>query len=182
MSLPNWFRLQSCREILFPYRLFPADHQLGTTYQPEFGNVMPGKVGREIKFPYNFEDGSSLANSLIYPHQWINLRTNNSATIVLPYANAIPMDSPIRHSNWSLMVIPVVPLASATGTTPFVGVTVTLAPMFSEFSGLRRAIAQGIPTTNTPGSYQFLTTDEDSSACILPDFTPYTGDPHPRRS
>nr|BBC70726.1 poriprotein [Enterovirus G] len=148
------------------------DHQLGTTYQPEFGNVMPGKVGREIKFPYNFEDGTSLANALIYPHQWINLRTNNSATLVLPYANAIPMDSPIRHSNWSLMVIPVVPLASATGTTPFVGVTITLAPMFSEFSGLRRAIAQGIPTTNTPGSYQFLTTDEDSSACILPDFTP----------
>nr|BCD33953.1 polyprotein [Enterovirus G] len=148
------------------------DHQLGTTYQPEFGNVMPGKGGREIKFPYNLEDGTSIANSLIYPHQWINLRTNNSATLVLPYANAIPMDSPIRHSNWSLMVIPVVPLASATGTTPFVGVTITLAPMFSEFSGLRRAIAQGIPTTNTPGSYQFLTTDEDSSACILPDFTP----------
>nr|UAJ21489.1 polyprotein [Porcine enterovirus G]UAJ21490.1 polyprotein [Porcine enterovirus G] len=148
------------------------DHQLGTTRQPEFGDVMPGKTGREIKFPYNFEDGTSLANSLIYPHQWINLRTNNSATLVLPYANAIPMDSPIRHSNWSLLVIPVVPLASATGTTPFVGVTITLAPMCSEFSGLRRAIAQGIPTMNTPGSYQFLTTDEDSSPCILPDFTP----------
>uniref|UniRef100_O41174 Genome polyprotein n=2 Tax=Porcine enterovirus 9 (strain UKG/410/73) TaxID=64141 RepID=POLG_PEV9U len=148
------------------------DHQLGTTYQPEFDNVMPGKAGREVKYPYNFEDGTSLANSLIYPHQWINLRTNNSATLVLPYANAIPMDSPIRHSSWSLLVIPVVPLACATGTTPFVGITITLAPMFSEFSGLRRAIAQGIPTTNTPGSYQFLTTDEDSSACILPDFTP----------
>nr|ULF99583.1 MAG: polyprotein [Enterovirus sp.] len=148
------------------------DHQLGTTYQPAFNNVMPGKNGRTIQYAYNFEDGTSLANSLIYPHQWINLRTNNSATLVLPYANAIPMDSPIRHSNWSLLVIPVVPLACATGTTPFVGVTVTLAPMFSEFSGLRRAIAQGIPTTNTPGSYQFLTTDEDSSPCILPDFTP----------
>nr|ADW78250.1 polyprotein [Porcine enterovirus 9] len=148
------------------------DHQLGNTIQPSFNNVMPGKNGRNIQVAYNLEDGTSLANSLIYPHQWINLRTNNSATLVLPYANAIPMDSPIRHSNWSLLVIPVVPLACATGTTPFVGVTVTLAPMFSEFSGLRRAIAQGIPTTNTPGSYQFLTTDEDSSPCILPDFTP----------
>lgn len=148
------------------------DHQLGNTIQPSFGNVMPGKRGRDLAEPYNLEDGTSLANSLIYPHQWINLRTNNSATLVLPYANALPMDSPIRHNNWSLLVIPVVPLACATGTTPFVGVTVTLAPMFSEFSGLRRAIAQGIPTTNTPGSYQFLTTDEDSSPCILPDFTP----------
>ncbi|QNU12593.1 polyprotein [Porcine enterovirus G] len=148
------------------------DHQLGNTIQPSFGNVMPGKGGRNLQEPYNLEDGTSLANSLIYPHQWINLRTNNSATLVLPYANALPMDSPIRHNNWSLLVVPVVPLACATGTTPFVGVTVTLAPMFSEFSGLRRAIAQGIPTMNTPGSYQFLTTDEDSSPCILPDFTP----------
>nr|ULF99585.1 MAG: polyprotein [Enterovirus sp.] len=148
------------------------DHQLGTTYQPSFDDVMPGKTGREIKFPYTLDDGTSIANCLIYPHQWINIRTNNSATLVLPYVNAIPMDSAIRHSNWSLLVIPVVPLEHATGTTPFVAVTVTIAPMKSEFSGLRRAIAQGIPVTNTPGSYQFMTTDEDSSACLLPDFTP----------
>lgn len=148
------------------------DHQLGTTYQPAFDDVMPGKIGREMKFPYTLDDGTSIANALIYPHQWINIRTNNSATLVLPYVNAIPMDSAIRHSNWSLLVIPVVPLEHATGTTPFVAITVTIAPMRSEFSGLRRAIAQGIPVTNTPGSYQFMTTDEDSSACLLPDFTP----------
>lgn len=148
------------------------DHQLGTTYNPSFDDTMPGKNGRTIKYPFEFEDGTSLANALIYPHQWINIRTNNSATIVLPYINSIPMDSAIRHSNWSLMVIPIVPLKAATGTTPFVGITVTVAPMMSEFSGLRKAIVQGIPTTNTPGSYQFMTTDEDSSACMLPDFTP----------
>nr|QLT57182.1 polyprotein [Enterovirus G] len=148
------------------------EHQLGYVENIQFGQAMPGKSGRSITDAFNLEDGTSLACSLIYPHQWINLRTNNSATLVLPYVNSIPMDSPIRHSNWSLLVIPVVPLEHATGTTPFVGVTVTVAPMMSEFSGLRRAIAQGVPTTNTPGSYQFLTTDEDSSACMLPDFTP----------
>nr|QCI55821.1 polyprotein [Enterovirus G] len=147
------------------------EHQIGSKQNPEFGDMMPGKAGRELQFAYELEDGTSIANSLIYPHQWINLRTNNSATIVLPYVNAIPMDSAIRHSNWSLLVMPVSPLAHATGTTPFVAITITLAPMFSEFSGLRRAITQGIPVMNTPGSYQFLTTDEDSSPCVLPDFT-----------
>nr|BBC70775.1 polyprotein [Enterovirus G] len=148
------------------------EHQLGNAENVEFAQAMPGKQGRTMNDPFNFEDGTSLANSLIYPHQWINLRTNNSATLVLPYVNSIPMDSPIRHSNWSLVIVPVVNLEHATGTTPFVAITVTLAPMMSEFSGLRRAITQGIPTTNTPGSYQFLTTDEDSSVCMLPDFTP----------
>nr|QGH82161.1 polyprotein [Goat enterovirus] len=148
------------------------EHQLGTKETPEFSTTMPGKEGRVLEFAYNFEDGTSLANSLIYPHQWINLRTNNSATLVLPYMNAIPMDSAIRHSNWSLAIMPVARLEHATGTTPFVAVTVTVAPMFSEFSGLRRAIVQGFPVTNTPGSYQFMTTDEDSSACVLPDFSP----------
>ncbi|AAM00276.1 polyprotein [enterovirus G2] len=148
------------------------EHQLGSKLNPEFGTTMPGKEGRNLEYAYNFEDGTSIANSLIYPHQWINLRTNNSATLVLPYMNAVPMDSAIRHSNWSLMVMPVARLECATGTTPFVAITVTIAPMFSEFSGLRRAIVQGLPVTNTPGSYQFMTTDEDSSACVLPDFNP----------
>nr|BBC70760.1 polyprotein [Enterovirus G] len=148
------------------------EHQLGYQENIAFEQAMPGKNGRDITDAFNLEDGTSLASALIYPHQWINLRTNNSATLVLPYVNSIPMDSPIRHNNWSLLVIPVAPLEHATGTTPFVAVTVTVAPMMSEFSGLRRAIVQGIPTTNTPGSYQFLTTDEDSSACMLPDFTP----------
>nr|BBC70736.1 polyprotein [Enterovirus G] len=148
------------------------EHQLGSKLNPEFSTTMPGKEGRNLEYAYNFEDGTSIANSLIYPHQWINLRTNNSATLVLPYMNAVPMDSAIRHSNWSLMVMPVARLECATGTTPFVAITVTIAPMYSEFSGLRRAIVQGLPVTNTPGSYQFMTTDEDSSACVLPDFSP----------
>nr|UYE91110.1 polyprotein [Porcine enterovirus G] len=148
------------------------EHQLGSKLNPEFATTMPGKEGRNLEYAYNFEDGTSIANSLIYPHQWINLRTNNSATLVLPYMNAVPMDSAIKHSNWSLMVMPVARLECATGTTPFVAITITIAPMFSEFSGLRRAIVQGLPVTNTPGSYQFMTTDEDSSACVLPDFHP----------
>nr|YP_009483878.1 VP2 [Sichuan takin enterovirus] len=118
------------------------EHQLGTRKEPTFEQVMPGKGGIEMTHTYEFDDGTSFANALIYPHQWINLRTNNSATIVVPYMNAIPMDSPIRHSSWSLIVAPITFLRHATGTTPFVAVTVTVAPMFSEFSGLRRAIVQ----------------------------------------
>ncbi|AVJ35777.1 polyprotein [Enterovirus G] len=146
------------------------EHQIGTQEQANFNRVMPGKSGALLEVPYLFEDGTSLANALIYPHQWINLRTNNAATIVCPYLNCIPMDSGIRHSNVSLLVIPVVPLKVATGSTPFVAITVTLAPMNSEFGGLRRAITQGLPVLNTPGSYQFMTSDDFQSPCLLPKF------------
>nr|ULF99588.1 MAG: polyprotein [Enterovirus sp.] len=146
------------------------EHQIGTQETASFARVMPGKNGADLQEPYLFEDGTSLANALIYPHQWINLRTNNSATIVYPYTNCIPMDSAIRHSNVSLMVIPVVPLRAATGTTPFVAVTVTIAPMCAEFGGLRKAVSQGLPVMNTPGSYQFMTSDDFQSPCLLPKF------------
>nr|UUB81767.1 polyprotein [Enterovirus E] len=150
------------------------EHQIATQEQPEFARTMPGDTGGEFQEPFWLEDGTSLGNALIYPHQWINLRTNNSATLILPYVNAIPMDSAIRHSNWTLAIIPVAPLKYAADTTPLVPITVTIAPMETEYNGLRRAIAsnQGLPTKPGPGSYQFMTSDEDSTPCILPDFQP----------
>nr|AXU25490.1 polyprotein [Enterovirus E] len=150
------------------------EHQIATQEQPLFERTMPGSEGGVFQEPFWLEDGTSLGNALIYPHQWINLRTNNSATLILPYVNAIPMDSAIRHSNWTLAVIPIAPLRYAAETTPLVPITVTIAPMETEYNGLRRAIAsnQGLPTKPGPGSYQFMTTDEDCSPCILPDFQP----------
>nr|NP_740446.1 VP2 [Enterovirus E] len=117
------------------------EHQIATQEQPAFDRTMPGSEGGTFQEPFWLEDGTSLGNSLIYPHQWINLRTNNSATLILPYVNAIPMDSAIRHSNWTLAIIPVAPLKYAAETTPLVPITVTIAPMETEYNGLRRAIA-----------------------------------------
>lgn len=164
------------------------EHQLASA---EGGNVSvfydqthPGERGIDLgtvieKGPmtdpiYNM-DGTLLGNALIFPHQFINLRTNNTATIVVPYINSVPMDSMTRHNNLSLLVIPVVPITANTGSPPSIPVTVTIAPMNLELSGIRSKTVvkeQGLPTTLTPGSEQFLTTDDRQSPSALPNYEP----------
>nr|ALN12394.1 polyprotein [Swine vesicular disease virus] len=114
--------------------------------------------------------GVGVGNLTIFPHQWINLRTNNSATIVMPYINSVPMDNMFRHNNFTLMVIPFAPLSYSTGATTYVPITVTVAPMCAEYNGLRLAGKQGLPTLSTPGSNQFLTSDDFQSPSAMPQF------------
>nr|ALN12386.1 polyprotein [Swine vesicular disease virus] len=114
--------------------------------------------------------GVGVGNLTIFPHQWINLRTNNSATIVMPYINSVPMDNMFRHNNFTLMVIPFAPLSYSTGATTYVPITVTVAPMCAEYNGLRLAGKQGLPTMSTPGSNQFLTSDDFQSPSAMPQF------------
>nr|QFB70730.1 polyprotein [Enterovirus D] len=152
------------------------EHQIGkrgTGTSASFAEVMKGANGGEFAEPYLLDDGTSLACSLIFPHQWINLRTNNSATIILPWMNCAPMDFALRHNNWTIGVIPVCPLSGGTGNTnTYVPITISIAPMCAEYNGLRNAITQGVPTYLLPGSGQFLTTDDHSSAPAFPDFSP----------
>nr|2HWB_2 Chain 2, HUMAN RHINOVIRUS 14 COAT PROTEIN (SUBUNIT VP2) [rhinovirus B14]2HWC_2 Chain 2, HUMAN RHINOVIRUS 14 COAT PROTEIN (SUBUNIT VP2) [rhinovirus B14] len=95
------------------------------------------EVGGPVKDVVYNMNGTLLGNLLIFPHQFINLRTNNTATIVIPYINSVPIDSMTRHNNVSLMVIPIAPLTVPTGATPSLPITVTIAPMCTEFSGIR---------------------------------------------
>nr|WPW59829.1 polyprotein [Echovirus E9] len=127
------------------------------------------EVGVVQKAVYNAGMGIGVGNLTIFPHQWINLRTNNSATIVMPYINCVPMDNMFRHNNFTLMVIPFAPLKSSGGTN-YVPITITVAPMDAEYNGLRLAGHQGLPTMNTPGSTQFLTSDDFQSPCAMPQF------------
>ncbi|AAQ73092.1 polyprotein [Echovirus E32] len=114
--------------------------------------------------------GVGVGNLTIFPHQWINLRTNNSATIVMPYINSVPMDNMFRHYNFTLMIIPFAKL-DYTAATSYVPITVTIAPMCAEYNGLRLATPhQGLPVMTTPGSAQFLTSDDFQSPCAMPQF------------
>ncbi|QCP69019.1 polyprotein [Enterovirus C96] len=122
---------------------------------------------------YLFGSGVLFGNAFIYPHQIINLRTNNSATLVLPYVNSLSIDCMARHNNWGIVIIPVVPLDFADASSTQIPITVTIAPMFTEFNGLRNITipaTQGLPTMLTPGSNQFLTSDDFQSPCALPEF------------
>ncbi|ABO69373.1 polyprotein [rhinovirus A64] len=163
------------------------EHQLASAHK---GNVTtgynythPGESGRdvsvEVRDTANYQpsddawlnfDGTLLGNITIFPHQFINLRSNNSATLILPYVNAVPMDSMLRHNNWSLVIIPICPLETESVDTT-VPITISISPMYAEFSGAR-ARSQGLPVLLTPGSGQFMTTDDYQSPSALPWFHP----------
>lgn len=149
-----------------------SDPKPNTAKHPEFTTTMPGANGGTFENPYIMDTGVPLSQALIFPHQWINLRTNNCATIIVPYINAVPFDSAINHNNFTLVVIPISPLKYCTGATTAIPITVTIAPLNSEFCGLRQATSQGIPVELKPGTNQFLTTDNEVSAPILPGFQP----------
>ncbi|AAK13071.1 polyprotein [Enterovirus B73] len=119
---------------------------------------------------HNAAMGVAVGNLTIFPHQWINLRTNNSATIVMPYINAVPMDNMYRHYNFTLMIIPFAKLEYTSGSSSVVPITVTVAPMCAEYNGLRLAGHQGLPVMCTPGSNQFLTSDDFQSPSAMPQF------------
>nr|6ILO_B Chain B, Capsid protein VP2 [Echovirus E6] len=86
---------------------------------------------------FNAGMGVAVGNLTIFPHQWINLRTNNCATIVMPYINSVPMDNMFRHYNFTLMIIPFAKLDYAAGSSTYIPITVTVAPMCAEYNGLR---------------------------------------------
>ncbi|AAL69636.2 polyprotein [enterovirus A124] len=148
------------------------DAKPNTAPHPNYAVTQPGPGGEELAFPYLLDNGTALSQAPIYPHQWINLRTNNCATIVMPYINCLPFDSALNHCNFGLIVIPVAPLAYSSGATSAIPITLSIAPLNSEFAGLRQAIAQGLPTELKPGTNQFLTTDDGVAAPILPGFHP----------
>nr|NP_740480.1 capsid protein 1B [Porcine sapelovirus 1] len=78
----------------------------------------------------------------IFPHQIINLRTNNSATIVYPYTNCTPAGFGLAHNFVTLVIRVLVPLKYNTGASTFVPITVSVAPMCSQFAGLRSAVSR----------------------------------------
>lgn len=171
--------------------LMIPEHQLAnanaTNADAGYNYTHPGERGREVggdriahaNLPsddnwLNF-DGTLLGNALIFPHQFINLRSNNSATLIVPYVNAVPMDSMLRHNNWSLVIIPICELLADTKASAVVPITISISPMFAEFSGARAkpvAATQGLPIYMTPGSGQFMTTDDFQSPSALPWYHP----------
>lgn len=169
------------------------EHQLayigGTKVNVGYTHTHPGENGHTILGPNPAHDrgqnnpdedplfncnGTLLGNITIFPHQLINLRTNNSSTIVIPYLNCVPMDNMLRHNNVSLVIIPLVKLRPGTSGINTIPITVSIAPYKSEFSGAmeKQQVHQGLPTRLPSGSQQFMTTEDEQSANIIPGFHP----------
>nr|WPV63381.1 MAG: polyprotein [Wufeng shrew picornavirus 5] len=112
----------------------------------------------------------------LFPHQFVNLRTNNSATLILPYINAVPAENAQSHNFWTIVITPVTPLDYSAGASTVVPITISIAPMCSEFSGLRGSVTQGVPVFQIPGSGQFVSTLANEGFPIIPQYEPTT--PH----
>nr|WBV79882.1 polyprotein [Poliovirus 1] len=141
------------------------------TFTPDNNQTTPAR--RFCPVDYLFGNGTLMGNAFVFPHQIINLRTNNCATLVLPYVNSLSIDSMVKHNNWGIAIIPLAPLNFASESSPEIPITLTIAPMCCEFNGLRNITLprlQGLPVMNTPGSNQYLTADNFQSPCALPEF------------
>nr|AIB00450.1 polyprotein [Poliovirus 1] len=141
------------------------------TLTPDDNQTSPAR--RFCPVDYLFGNGTLLGNAFVFPHQIINLRTNNCATLVLPYVNSLSIDSMVKHNNWGIAILPLAPLNFASESSPEIPITLTIAPMCCEFNGLRNITLprlQGLPVMNTPGSNQYLTADNFQSPCALPEF------------
>nr|AIB00476.1 polyprotein [Poliovirus 1] len=141
------------------------------TFTPDDNQTSPAR--RFCPVDYLFGNGTLLGNAFVFPHQIINLRTNNCATLVLPYVNSLSIDSMAKHNNWGIAILPLAPLNFASESSPEIPITLTIAPMCCEFNGLRNITLprlQGLPVMNTPGSNQYLTADNFQSPCALPEF------------
>nr|AIB00475.1 polyprotein [Poliovirus 1] len=141
------------------------------TFTPDDNQTSPARGFCPVD--YLFGNGTLLGNAFVFPHQIINLRTNNCATLVLPYVNSLSIDSMVKHNNWGIAILPLAPLNFASESSPEIPITLTIAPMCCEFNGLRNITLprlQGLPVMNTPGSNQYLTADNFQSPCALPEF------------
>nr|AIF74260.1 polyprotein [Bat picornavirus] len=116
------------------------------------------------------------------PHQLINLRTNNSATIIYPFTCPTPASFGLSHDHVSLVIIPIVPLSYTTGASTNVPITVSVAPMCSQYSGLRNSLeTQGVPVFEIPGSRMFSTVLRNSGFPLYPEFDETHGFENPGR-
>nr|WIW43217.1 MAG: polyprotein [Eidolon dupreanum sapelovirus] len=148
---------------------------------PEFQQPKPIPDGLTVN-PTLFPSSYPTSQLTIFPHQFINLRTNNAATIIFPFTNPTPSAFGLSHNFVTLYMQVLVPLSYNAGATTEVPITISVAPMASQFSGLRNAIStQGIPVWQIPGSSQFCTTLRNAGIPIYPDFASTKGFKNPGR-
>lgn len=74
-----------------------------------------------------------------WPHQILNLRTSTSVSLEVPYVGPTPTNYPVMHASWTLVVFVLTPLQYASGASPIVPITVSVAPVNPVWNGVRHA-------------------------------------------
>nr|ABE77395.1 polyprotein [Encephalomyocarditis virus] len=73
----------------------------------------------------------------LYPHQFLNLRTNTTVDLEVPYVNIAPTSSWTQHASWTLVIAVVAPLTYSTGASTSLDITASIQPVRPVFNGLR---------------------------------------------
>lgn len=95
---------------------------------------------------------------LLFPHQFINPKDTNLATVRVPYINIAPSSDTTVHTVWTAVVMVIAPLSFSDGASPTVAMTMTITPINSIFNGLRHSAQTPIPTRPFHNFNQFNTT------------------------
>nr|QPB41068.1 polyprotein [Bovine rhinitis B virus] len=109
---------------------------------------------------YNFSPNgfnAEFAQITLYPHQLLNLRTNATASIRVPYVGATDMDDHRLHKPWTLVVGVVAPLQDGGSDLTVVDIRVSVTPLSVHVAG-PMPNKQGILPVATKAGYSGFTT------------------------
>nr|UYI58720.1 polyprotein [Cardiovirus A] len=105
----------------------------------------------------------------LYPHQFLNLRTNTTVDLEVPYVNIAPTSSWTQHASWTLVIAVIAPLSYTTGSSTTLDITASIQPVNPVFNGLRHStlLTQGpIPVTIREHAGTWVSTLPDSTVPI----------------
>nr|QHN64364.1 polyprotein [Cosavirus F] len=141
---------------------------LFSSYIPLLDNVNvfnPPTFSQLDKFVYppSFDVASSSPEQFfLYPHQLINPKETNIATVRVPYVNVCPTSDRTVHNNWTAVIMVLSPLMYSSGASPTIQMTLSVTPLNPVFNGLRQYSNQSpIPTRPSHNQNQFNTTLPD---------------------
>lgn len=124
-------------------------------------------------FPSGDIENLPISQITLYPHQFINLKTNNQATLILPYHGPGPL---MAHATTSMYRIVGVIFSKIVKTNTLSGGAITysiqVAPSDVEFYGLRNPVAlsatmQGLAVRLAPNAASITTTSPLDDVVVL---------------
>nr|QAA77607.1 polyprotein [Saffold virus] len=105
----------------------------------------------------------------VYPHQILNLRTNTTCDLEVPYVNICPTSSWTQHANWTLVIAVLTPLQCPSGSSTNVEITASIQPVKPVFNGLRHAVMEPnspFPVTIREHAGTFYSTTPDTTVPV----------------
>lgn len=153
------------------YELLNAGEDVTTWTTPVDESLLQKPVlvenGTKKTWPYG-EFSQNPHQWTLYPHQILNLRTGTSVSLEVPYLNVAPSSAVGVHNTWTLLVAVLTPLKYATGVSPTIDITVSVAPREPVWNGIRHATMETqspVPTAPRENAGMFVTTLPD---CTTP--------------